>query len=62
VTADMFTEEGVPLLFPLEYHFGIPPDPFQKVRIKTGRWFENLVVYPVVNIALFFVIWHYFNS
>lgn len=60
--ADMFTEEGVPIFFPLDYHFGIPPDPFQKVRIKTGRWFENLVIYPVVNVALFFVIWHYFNS
>lgn len=60
--ADMFTEMGVPLLFPLDYHFGIPPDPFDKIRIKTGQWFENLVVYPIVNIALFFIIYSYLTK
>lgn len=57
--ADMFTEKGVPLLFPLDYHFGIPPNPFEKARIKTGRWFENLIIYPLVNIALICVIYSY---
>lgn len=33
--ADLFTEMGVPLLFPLDYHFGIPP--IEKMRIKTGK-------------------------
>lgn len=60
--ADMFTEAGVPLLFPLEYHFGIPPDPFGKIRIKTGRWFENLIIYPAVNIALVLVIYEYLKK
>lgn len=55
--ADMFTEMGVPLLFPLEYHFGIPP--IKRVRIKTGKWFENLIIYPAVNIALILVIYTY---
>ena len=55
--ADMFTEMGVPLLFPLDYHFGIPP--IKRVRIKTGKWFENLIIYPIVNIALLYVIWLY---
>ena len=55
--ADMFTEMGVPLLFPLEYHFGIPP--IKRMRIKTGHWFENLIVYPLVNIALLIVIYDY---
>ncbi len=54
--ADMFTEAGVPLLFPLPYHFGIPPDPLGKLRIKTGHWFENLIIYPIVNIALLWII------
>ena len=58
--ADMFTEAGVPLLFPLGYHFGIPPNPFEKIRIKTGRWFENLIVYPAVNLALIYTLWQYF--
>lgn len=57
--ADMFTEMGVPLLFPLGYHFGIPPNPFEKMRIKTGRWFENLIIYPAVNIALLLTIYTY---
>ena len=57
--ADMFTEEGVPLLFPWDYHFGIPPNPFGKLRIKTGHWFENLVIYPLVNMALIVVIYIY---
>ena len=55
--ADMFTEMGVPLLFPLEYHFGIPP--IKRMRIKTGHWFENLIIYPIVNIALLIVIYDY---
>lgn len=54
--ADSLTEEGVPLLFPIDYHFGIPPNPFEKVRIKTGQWFENLVIYPIVNIAIIVLI------
>lgn len=56
--ADMFTEAGIPLLFPWDYHFGIPP--VERWRIKTGRWFENLIVYPIVNIALLLIIYEYF--
>lgn len=59
LVADLFTEAGVPLFFPLSYHFGIPPDPFGRVRIKTGRWFENLIVYPLVNISIIFVVYRY---
>ena len=60
--ADMFTERGVPILFPLGYHFGIPPDPFGKIRIKTGKWFENLIIYPLVNLGIIFVIYSYLSS
>lgn len=60
--ADMFTEMGVPILFPLGYHFGIPPDPFGKIRIKTGHWFENLIIYPAVNIALLIIIFFYVRN
>lgn len=55
--ADMFTESGVPLLFPLGYHFGIPP--IKKARIKTGKWFENLVIYPAVNITILILVYRY---
>ncbi|MEK7802589.1 MAG: metal-dependent hydrolase [Pseudomonadota bacterium] len=48
--SDSLTEEGVPLLFPLRIAFGIPP--IRKIRIKTGQWFENLVVFPGVWLYL----------
>ena len=60
--ADLFTEMGVPLLFPLGYHFGIPPDPLGKIRIKTGYWFENLIIYPAVNIILLIIIYIYIRN
>lgn len=60
--ADMFTEIGVPIFFPLKYHFGIPPAPLEKIRIKTGHWFENLIVYPAVNLALILVVYSWFKG
>lgn len=48
--ADSLTEEGVPLFFPINFNFGIPP--IKRVRIKTGGWFENFVVLPGVGIYL----------
>ena len=50
--ADMFTVEGVPLLFPVKKMFGIPPKPFEGVRIETGKWFENMVLFPIINLIL----------
>src|SRR3989344_3507898 len=50
--SDGLTEEGLPLLFPFRISFGFPP--IRKMRIKTGKWFENLVVYPAVWI---YVVW-----
>ncbi len=54
--ADMVTVEGIPLFFPYQHMFGIPPKPFEGLRIVTGKWFENLVVFPLVNIALLVII------
>lgn len=50
--ADMFTVEGIPLLYPYKGMMGIPPRPFQGIRIMTGKWFENLVLFPIINIVL----------
>lgn len=50
--ADSVTVEGIPLFFPLGKMFGIPPKPFEGVRIVTGKWFENLIIFPLVNIIL----------
>lgn len=54
--ADMVTVQGIPLLFPYQQMYGLPPKPFDGLRIVTGKWFENLVVFPVANLALVTII------
>ena len=49
--ADSFTVEGIPFIWPWSRMLGIPPKPFDGIRIQTGKWFENLVIFPAVNIA-----------
>lgn len=53
--ADSLTEEGIPLLFPLGLTFGIPP--IKKIRIKTGKWFETLIIFPGIWIYLFWFVY-----
>ena len=50
--ADIFTKDGLPLLFPFKFEFGIPP--ISKLRITTGSWFENFVVLPGIAV---YIIW-----
>jgi len=51
---DAFTEEGLPLFFPLKLKIGFPP--IRSWRIKTGKWFEKYVVFPgIIIYILFFV-------
>ena len=59
IIADSFTEEGVPLLYPLRMNFGLPP--VKPMRIKTGGWFENLVVTPAVAMCGLILLVMYFN-
>ena len=54
--ADSFTVEGIPLLWPVKWMAGIPPKPFNRIRIITGKWFENIIIFPVINIALILLI------
>ncbi len=59
IVADSFTEEGVPLLYPLKINFGFPP--VKPWRIKTGGWFENLVFTPIIGLAAIYFLslyWH----
>jgi inner membrane protein len=44
ILIDGFTEEGVPLLWPLHWKMGFPP--IKSWRIKTDHWFERWVVFP----------------
>ena len=50
LVSDSFTEDGLPLLFPIGITIGIPP--IRRLRIKTGKWFENFVFYPTIWIYL----------
>lgn len=50
--ADMWTNEGIPLLFPWKRFMGLPPKPFDGIRVATGKWFENLVIFPVITLYL----------
>lgn len=52
LAADGITEEGLPLLFPLKLKIGFPP--ITSWRIKTGRWFENLIIFPGTGV---YIVW-----
>lgn len=51
---DAITKEGLPLLFPLSWRFGIPP--ITALRITTGKWMENLVILPGTAAYIFWFI------
>lgn len=44
ILADMPTKEGVPLLWPLRFGFGIPP--LKLLRIKSGSFIETSIIFP----------------
>lgn len=44
IVMDMFTTEGVPLLFPLKFKFGFPP--LRSLRIPTNGIVERGIVFP----------------
>lgn len=46
---DLFTKEGVPLLLPIPVKFGFPP--VKALRITTGKFVENFIVFPGLLIA-----------
>jgi len=54
--ADSLTVEGIPVFWPWKRMFGIPPQPFDGIRIQTGKWFENLVIFPAINVILIIII------
>jgi len=55
--ADTITVLGIPLLWPIDKNFGFPPKPFEGIRIQSGKWFENLVIFPLINLVLIGVVW-----
>jgi inner membrane protein len=53
IASDMVTKEGVPLLFPITIKVGIPP--FEFLRITTGKFVENFVIFPAVVAYIFWL-------
>lgn len=47
LAADAVTVQGIPLFWPIGDNMGFPPRPFHGIRMVTGKWFENLVVFPL---------------
>jgi len=62
LVADMLTVEGIPIFFPIQNMFGIPPHPVEGLRIMTGKWFENAVLFPVINLILLIIIITHWTS
>lgn len=55
---DTITRDGVPWLFPIPIHIGIPP--FKALRMKTGGFIEKSIIFPslmFINAYLFYT--HY---
>lgn len=53
---DLFTEEGLPLFFPIKWKIGIPP--IRGWRIKTGKAFEKFIVFPGIIV---YTVWFLLN-
>ncbi len=62
LVADAVTVMGVPLLWPYGGCMGFPPRPFQGIRIVTGKWFENLVIFPGVTVLLITLLWSHIHQ
>lgn len=53
---DTFTKEGVPWLLPIPFKLGLPP--VKSLRITTGHFVENWIVFPgllAFNAVLYFI-------
>jgi inner membrane protein len=53
---DTITREGVPWLFPIPIHIGIPP--FKFMRIKTGGMIEKSIIFPGLILANGYIYYH----
>ncbi len=57
---DTLTKEGVPWLFPIPLHFGIPPLKF--LRIKTGGILEKSFIFPVLLLINAYLFYHNYGK
>lgn len=55
IVADTMTDRGVPLLWPLPWHFQVPPGP-NSIRITTGSIVEQVILRGALLLALIILI------
>lgn len=58
--ADLFTKNGLPLLFPHPYKFGIPP--VRRLRITTGKIIETSIIFPALLLFNIYVIYQNYEK
>lgn len=56
---DLFTKEGVALLFPIYFKFGIPP--ISALRITTGKLMEKILVFPALLVADGYIFYYHYR-
>ena len=54
---DLPTKQGVPLLWPLNWKFGIPP--FRFLRITSGKFVENIIIFPGMLLYTFYLLYQH---
>jgi membrane-bound metal-dependent hydrolase YbcI (DUF457 family) len=57
LVTDSFTHEGVPWLFPIPLHFGVPP--IEALRFHTGGIIEKGIVFPGFLLLNMFIFYSY---
>lgn len=57
IASDMLTRDGVPLFFPFPFNIGFPP--FKSLRITTGKFVENFLIFPGVTVYIFWFIYNH---
>lgn len=57
---DTITKDGVPWLFPIPIHFGIPP--LRILRMKTGGFFEKSVIFPLLLVTNVYIYYAFRSS
>lgn len=60
LVTDAMTRQGIPLLFPLPWDFGIPP--FKFLRMKTGGFVELWIVVPVLILLNGYLVYEYYEK
>ncbi len=56
LAADAVTVMGIPVFWPFGEYMGFPPYPFDGLRIMTGKWFENVVVFPLSILVVIVIV------